>query len=169
MRRAVFHNAELIDKDAYVRVRDEGDKITLTYKQFDDAGSINGVQEAETTVGDFETAITIFGKTGLSNDTYQETRREVWHVGDVEIMLDEWPWLNPFIEIEGPSEQAVRAVSEQLGYSWEDMVVGGVASVYVRQYPAMGDDAPEIINRLLGSIRFEDPLPELVEYGKRSV
>jgi adenylate cyclase, class 2 len=165
MRRAVFHNPELITKNAFVRVRDEGDKVTFTYKQFDDEDSIHGVKEIETSLGDFDTAVSILEQTGLSKDSYQETKRETWRLGDVEIMLDEWPWIEPFIEIEGPSEETVRMTAEKLGYVWKDAVFGGVAAVYVRKYEHMGDDAPEIINRRIPIIRFEDPLPEIIVKG----
>lgn len=160
MRRSVFHNDEMVGKNAYTRVRDEGDKVTMTYKQFDDASSINGVREIETSVGDFETAVAILEQTGLSKDTYQETKRETWKWDDVEVVLDLWPWVDPYIEIEGPSEERVRAVAEALGFVWSDAVYGGVASVYVLRYPNMGDRAAEIINRETPVIRFEDPVPK---------
>ncbi len=163
MRRAVFHNEAMVAKDAYVRVRDEGNRVTMTYKQFDDADSIHGVREIETEVGDFETAVAILEQTGLSKDTYQETKRETWQLEDVEVVLDVWPWIDPFIEIEGPSEMAVRKTAEALGFDWSDAIFGGVASVYVQKYRNMGDSATaaEIINRKTPFIRFEDPVPEL--------
>ncbi|RYZ80310.1 MAG: CYTH domain-containing protein [Proteobacteria bacterium] len=161
MRRSVFHNDTMVGKDAYVRVRDEGDKVTMTYKQFDDATSINGVREIETIVGDFETAVAILEQTGLSKDTYQETKRETWMLDDVEVVLDRWPWVDPYIEIEGPSEERVRSVAEALKFEWDDAVFGGAASVYVLKYPMMGDQAAEIINRKTPVIRFEDPVPRI--------
>lgn len=160
MRRAVFHNPSLVEKDAFVRVRDEGNKVTMTYKQFDDASSIHGVRELEVEVSNFEDTILILEQTGLSNDTYQETRRETWVLDDVEVAIDEWPWINPFVEIEGPSENAVRSIAERLGFDWNEAVFGGVASVYVRSYTDMGDKAAEIINRATPVIRFEDPVPD---------
>lgn len=159
MRRAIYH-ADANAHDAFFRVRDEGDKVTMTYKQFDDASSIHGVKEIETTVGDYDAAVMILDQTGMLREAYQETKREVWHLGDVEIMLDEWPWVEPFVEIEGPSEDAVREVAEKLGYDWSEAVYGGVASVYVEKYQSMGEDAATIINRRTPVIRFEDPVPE---------
>ena len=160
MRRSVFHNDLMVSKNAYTRVRDEGDKVTITYKQFDDAGSIHGVREIETTVGDFEIAVAILEQAGLSKDTYQETKRETWMLDDVEIVLDQWPWVDSYIEIEGPSEEHVKSVAGVLGFKWSDAIFGGVASVYVLKYPSMGDQAAEIINRKTPVIRFEDPVPK---------
>lgn len=159
MKRVVYHPLD-DSLDAYFRVRDEGDKVTMTYKQFNDASSIHGVQEIETVVEDYDATVAILDQTGMPRETYQETKREVWHLGDVEIMLDEWPWVEPFVEIEGPNEDAVRDVAEKLGYDWNEAVYGGVASVYVEKYQNMGEDAATIINRRTPVIRFEDPVPE---------
>lgn len=117
MKRAVYHPLD-DNLDAYFRVRDEGDKVTMTYKQFDDASSIHGVSEIETVVGDYDATVAILDRTGVPRETYQETKREVWRLDDVEIMLDEWPWVEPFIEVEGPSEEAVRKAAEKLGFDW---------------------------------------------------
>ncbi len=160
MRRAVFHGAHLGD-GAYVRVRDEGDRVTITYKHFHDPGSIHGVEELETTVGDFEIAVGIVGKTGLEQSSYQETKRETWQLDDVEIVLDEWPWAPPYIEIEGPSEDAVRAAAERLGFDWQDAALGDISTVYAAAYPALGENASEIVNRQTPMFRFEDPVPNL--------
>ena len=162
MRRSVFHNDTMVGKDAYVRVRDEGDKVTMTYKQFDDASSINGVREIETIVGDCETAVAILEQTGLSKDTYQETKRETRILNDVEVVLDRWPWVDLYIEIEGPSGERVSSVAEALEFEWHDAVFEGVASVYVLKYPTMGDQAAEIINRKTPVIRYEDSLPRIL-------
>jgi len=160
MKRVVYHQAN--DHDAFIRVRDEGDKITMTYKRFLDSTAIDGVVEVETTVGDFDDAATILDQTGLYREAYQETRRETWQLDGVEIMIDEWPWIEPFVEIEGESEEAVRTVSEKLGFDWSKAVFGGVASVYTKKYKNMGDSAAAalIINRKTPVIRFEDPVPE---------
>lgn len=163
MKRVVYHPRN--DDDAYVRVRDEGNRITMTYKRFDDNDSIHGVTEIETTVGDFDAAVAILDQSELLRETYQETRRETWRLSDVEIMLDEWPWVEPFVEIEGPTEQAVRRVSERLGFSWDDAVFGGVANVFMKKYQNMGDarKASIIINRKIPEVRFDLPPPDVLK------
>lgn len=160
MRRNIFHNPHMSAKDGYVRVRDEGNKITITYKQFDDQDSINGVREVETTVANYDAVVAILEQTGLANDSYQETKRETWTLDGVEVVLDVWPWLDPFIEIEGPSEDAVRQVAEALDFDWNDAIFGGVSAVYGQKYPHMGVHAPDIINKQTPIIRFEDPVPD---------
>lgn len=155
MRRQVFY---LVDRnmDAYVRVRDEGDKATMTYKQFDEIG-LHGAKEVEVVVSHFEDARSILQNSGLIPKSYQETKRETWKLGEVEVVIDEWPWLRPFIEIEGDSEQAVRDTAAALGFSWDDAVFGAATEAYRQQYT---DLPPDFIMDDVPEIRFDAPLPE---------
>ena len=160
MRRVVFHNQTLKEKNAFIRVRDEGNRVTVTYKQFD-AISVDGAKEIETVIDDFDIAVALLEQTGLSNDAYQETRRETWLLGGVEVVLDEWLWVPTYIEIEAKTEDEVRSVAELLGFDWSRALFGGVASIYMLEYPTVGDEMPEIINHKVGRIRFQDPVPTL--------
>lgn len=162
MKRVVIHTAAMTAKNAFVRVRDEGDRVTLTYKQFDE-DTIDGAHEYETTVSNFDDTVHILSAAGLEYDVYQESKRENWELEGVEIMLDEWPWLNPYIEIEGHSEAAIQDVAEKLGFTWSDGLFGGVANLYKHQYPFIGDEGKVIINGEWKTIRFEDTPPELIQ------
>ena len=162
MRRVVIHNQTMSSKNAFVRVRDEGYRATMTYKQFD-ADTVDGAKEYEVTVSDFDAAIAILDAAGLTYDTYQESKRENWRLKGIEIMLDEWPWLNPYIEIEGGAEKAVKSAAEILGLKWGDAVFGGVANVYQLQYPHIGEEGKYIINNNWPVIKFIDPLPALLK------
>jgi adenylate cyclase class 2 len=75
-----------------------------------------------------------------------------------EVVLDEWPWLNPFIEIEGHSEEAVQKAAVLLAFEWGNAVFGAVTQAYEAQYP--NTDAAEII--MLAEIKFNHPLPEIL-------
>lgn len=161
MRRVVIHTPEMTQKEAFLRVRDEGYRTTMTYKQFD-SDSIDGAKEHEVEVSDFDQTISLLAASGLQHDTYQESKRENWRIGEVEIMLDEWPWIHPYIEIEGESEVAIRTVAEQLGLDWSDAVFGGVAVIYKLQYPHTGDDIARIINQDWPTIKFSDPAPGIL-------
>jgi adenylate cyclase class 2 len=137
-----------------LRVRDEGDKVTVTYKSKVDNGYSD---ELETTVGSFEKMTELFTTIGLEAYSFQESKRETWKYHDVEIVLDEWPWLETYIEIEGQSEAAIQNCTKLLGLDWNVAVYGSVDSAYRRQYPKLADsesigDLPEV--------RFGEPLPE---------
>lgn len=159
MQRVTIDTPDLKKKDAFVRIRNEGDKTTITYKQFNSL-SIDGVKEIEITVDDFETAVALFKEAGLAYGSLQESRRETWILGEVEIVIDEWPWLAPYIEIEAPSEELVVSTSEKLGFNWGDAVFGDVMAAYRVQYPHLE------LNDTIGNlpeVRFNDPLPDLLK------
>ncbi len=141
-----------------LRLRDEGDRVVLTYKQ--DSTDSNYVQELETTVGDFAATTQLLEAIGLENYGVIEQKRETWQFGKVEVMLDEWPWADPFLEIEGPSEVAIRMAAEPLGFSWTDAKFGGPNVVYRNEYPGMSQD--DNVNSL-SELLFGDSLPEFFQ------
>lgn len=159
MRRVAFDSDFMrAGKDSFARVRDEGDRVTMTYKQFDDL-SLHGAKEIEFEVSDYEKAVEFLAQLGLRMNSSQETRRETWSLGEAEIMLDEWPWLNPYVEIEAESEAAVRDAARLLGFDFEEGVYGDVMAAYRIQYPHLGlKDTIAVIEQ----VRFGDPLPELL-------
>jgi len=75
-------------KGGWIRVRDEGDKITMSLKVVDGAGI--------------------------------ESQKEICLIDGLEITIDEWPFLEPFVEIEGDSEESVKNVAEKLGFNYKD-------------------------------------------------
>lgn len=158
MRRAIIENELLKSRDAFLRVRDEGDKITLTYKQFSNL-SIDGAKEHEIVVSDFQETVDLLAAAGLPHRSIQESKRETWTFDGAEIVLDEWPWLNPYIEIEAESEEAVKKASNALGFSWDEAVFGDVMAAYRAQYPNLGMN--ETVGNL-SEVKFGDPLPEML-------
>jgi adenylate cyclase class 2 len=163
MRRVIIEPPELAAKDAFVRIRDEGDKVTLTYKQFHDREAISGVEEVEVVVSDFDDTVEIFKQAGMVHKSFQETRRETWQLGDVEVVLDEWPWLDPYIEIEGPNEKEVQRAADLLGFSWQHAVIGPTTAAYQVQYP--DGDSRQLIN--IPRIAFGEPIPDIISGRKK--
>lgn len=159
MRRVIFDTPEMRGNHAFVRVRDEGHRITMTYKQFDEM-SLTGAKEIELHVNSYEDALLFVEAAGAKIKSSQEARRELWHVDDAEIVLDEWPWLNPYMEIEAPSEQSVRKAAAALGLRWDDAAFGDINIAFRQQYPHMKED-DAIYN--LHDIRFDLPLPKMLE------
>ena len=158
MRRVVFDHQDdrLRSEHAWVRVRDEGDKITLTYKQTEEK-SFGGAKEIELQIDNYEKALDFFVAIGMKQLSDQETMRETWRLGDAEVVLDEWPWLNPFIEIEAATKTEVQTIANNLGLAWSDAVFGSVTTAYRLQYPAItADDHISKIER----IKFDEPMPE---------
>lgn len=159
MRRVTIENQSLVEKNAFVRVRDEGHRVTMTYKQFDTL-SVDGAKEIEITVDNFDTAVQLLEVAGLPSQSFQESKRETWKLGDVEIVLDEWPWLRPYIEIEAPTEALVKEVAAQLGFEWKSAVFGDVMAAYRVDYPHL--KLTQTVGRIK-SVKFGDPVPDLLK------
>jgi len=158
MRRVLIEEPHHAADGSFLRIRDEGNKTTLTFKRRlakDSNATITSVQELETTVGDFDTAVTIFQEAGWQYVTYQETRRETWQLDGSEVVIDEWPWIAPSVEIEGPSIAAVQDVAAKLGLSWDAALFGSIDIIYERDYPHMTNRG--IID--IKEARFSDPVP----------
>jgi adenylate cyclase class 2 len=124
---------------AWIRVRDEGDKITLTLKIVD-GNKIENQKEIITEVKDYDATRQFLEKIGCTPKAFQETKRELWRLGEVEIMIDEWPWLKPFVEIEGKSEAEVRKTSELLGFKYDDAYFCAVDTLYAKEYGISKDE-----------------------------
>lgn len=157
MHRTVFDypDASLLKKHAWVRLREELDgTIELTFKQSKDK-TITGTHEAAVGVQDYKAAVQFLLAIGLRIKGEQESKREVWRLGEVEVMLDEWPWVKPFVEVEGSSEEAVRVVADQLGLKWSQAHFGGITPVYTAEYALSAEE----FESLELSMQFDTPAP----------
>ena len=146
MRRKVFEHPTNKEND-WIRVRDEGDKITLSYKKLFDR-SLHGTKEVVVEISDFEKACDILQGAQLRFVSYQETKREKWELGGSEITIDTWPWIPTFVEIESASEEKVKEVAERLRFRWEDALHGSVETAYQKYYNVSEeevDDWPKIV------------------------
>jgi adenylate cyclase class 2 len=121
---------------AWIRVRDEGDRTVVTYKQIAKDES-KATHEIEYEVSSYDNAIALFEAIGLEKQSVQHTKRETWKLADCEVVLDEWPWLDPIIEIEGPSEASLQDMAKQLGLDWQDARTGNVENIYQLKYPGI--------------------------------
>ncbi|MDR3558055.1 MAG: class IV adenylate cyclase [Candidatus Pacebacteria bacterium] len=106
---------------AWLRLRDEGDKVTLGYKQRLEAksedGSIadGGMKEVEVVVSDFDKTKELILSLGLIEKFYQENKRTRYTKGGVEFDIDVWPELEPYIEIESDSMEKIDKAIQELG------------------------------------------------------
>lgn len=149
------------ENNGFIRVRDEGDRVTLTYKQFDSL-ELDGAKELETTVGSFDETLAILQKAGLTVHSIQESKRETWRLGRAEVMLDEWPWLPPFMEIEAEHETLLRETAATLGLVWSEAVTGDVMVAYRHEYPKL--PRHETVGNL-AEVRFGTEPPRLFTEG----
>lgn len=155
MRRVVFYTGE----HSFARVRDEGDKIIMTYKNISDKNSILGTKEVNVEASSYDDAILFLRGCGLEIKARQETRREIWSLDRVEICIDTWPWIPTFMEVEGPTEESVWEVAKKLGFGKDQAKFGSVDTTYQRYY---GVD-PDIVNLHTPEILFDIEPPEWVK------
>jgi adenylate cyclase class 2 len=132
MRRKVYEHPSLKDRD-WFRVRDEGDKITMSYKKMADR-SLHGTQEIVCTVSDFDGACEILEAAYLRFVSYQETKRETWRLDGADVTIDTWPWIPTFLEIEALSEDSVQKAVISLGLDMANATYGSVENVYAMYY-----------------------------------
>ncbi len=119
--------------NSWLRVRDEGNKITLSLKA-SDGDKIHDQKETYIEVNDFDETVEFLETIGCIRKNYQETKRELWELDGAEITIDEWPFLEPFVEVEGKSEEEVKRVSEKLGFNYKDALFCAVTNVYHMKY-----------------------------------
>ncbi len=117
----------------WMRVRDEGDKIMITLKIVD-GEKIENQKEIDLGVNDFETACELVRSLGCREKAYQVTKRELWQLNGVEVTIDEWPFLEPFVEVEGKSEEAVKQVSQKLEFDYSQARFCAIDTLYVEKY-----------------------------------
>ncbi|MBR0432001.1 class IV adenylate cyclase [Candidatus Saccharibacteria bacterium] len=158
MKRVVFDLGE----HCFARVRDEGNRIVMTYKNVSDDTSIMGTKEVNVEVDDYDKAILFLQSCGLRLKATQETYRESWKLDDIEFDIDTWPWIPTFLEIEGPSEQKVWETAKMLGLDRKKAKFGSVDSTYHHYY---GVDM-DIVNLHTPVITFECERPDWAKEEK---
>jgi len=164
-KRAVFYLPKGHEiEGGWLRVRDEGDKITMSLKATVN-GSIDNQKETMVVVDNYNNARQLLTDIGCTEKAYQETKREVWELNNVEITIDEWPYLEPYTEIEGASEEEIKKVAELLGFDYSQAVFGSADQVIGSKYN-IPEDA---VNNEISRIVFDEPNPYLawVEKNKK--
>jgi adenylate cyclase, class 2 len=131
------------DPKKWLRVRQEGDVATLSYKE---AGSTMEEQkELEFVVSNYGATVELLQTIGCVLKSIQETKREKWMLDGVEVTIDTWPFLEPLLEIEGGSEEDLKSVALKLGLDYGQAIFGTVNHIYKAKYGKKIEDlSPEL-------------------------
>lgn len=129
-KRAIYQ----IDTHRWIRLRDEGDIITLTLKEVSDSKTIHGTKEVMVQVDDFDKTAVILEAGGLKRANFQENYREEWRLSDVVFDFDTWPDMPTFLEIEGSDHLAVEKAAAQVGLDYTQAKFGSVDRLYLDLY-----------------------------------
>lgn len=112
----------------YVRVRDDGQRVTITHKRrIDDLSRL----ETEFFADDYDAAVTLFEAMGLPRLMYREKHRTSYRIGGAVISIDRYPGIPAFAEVEAPDPSAVEAACALLGLDFAAHFPGGVPEVYL--------------------------------------
>ena len=131
------------DKPGFVRIRDEGSKVTMTTKVFE---NIKFPQEHEITIGEsFEQGLRFLRSIGLEEKSYQETIREKWsHPLAHEITFDIIPGLPIYMELDCTDENKLNKLVSLLKLDKKDMHYGSYDKTFTEYY---GIPSQKIINK----------------------
>jgi adenylate cyclase class IV len=112
-------------------LRNQGEATVLTVKEPRQKGStIDDRPEAEVLVGDQGSFQQFLAALGYEPKSYFEKYRTTFRIGpDVTVVIDEYPHVPPYAEVEGPSQERVREVVYALGFTEAD-----TASIPVSEY-----------------------------------
>ncbi len=162
-KRVVFNLPKSVKKThKWIRVRDEKDKITMSFKSIS-GDKIEDQKEINLTIDNFEKGIEFLETIGCQKKSYQETKREIWEMDHVEICIDQWPFLEPFVEIEGNSEKKVKKISEKLGFDYSKAWFCATGLIYSKKYHI----PVKIINNEIPKVVFDMKNPFLKKYGHK--
>ena len=136
-RRQVFDYPDLrLDRArAWVRIRDEGERVTMGFKQRigrDEGlgGNDAGMREIEFVIDDFGKGAEFLYQLGLVNKFYQENRRTRYVKDGAEFDIDEWPLIQPYLEIEAKNWDNIDRAISWLGLRKEDAKLFSTTQVY---------------------------------------
>lgn len=118
----------------WIRLRTNGVKNTITVKEIIDNQVIDGTNELEVEVSDFNIANLILKELGYVPRNYQENHRIVYNLNEVEISIDTWPKIPTYVELEAKSEELIKKLLSIIEYNEKDLTTLDVASIYMNVY-----------------------------------
>lgn len=135
-RRKVFDYPDLrLDKNnSWIRLRDERDKITLTYKQRQGVNSTSSgdtsMEEIEIIVDNFEITAEFLEKLGLKVKFYEENKRIRYQLDSIFFDIDLWPLLNPYLEIESDEWKNIDKAIDLLKLNKDEKKIFSTHQIY---------------------------------------
>lgn len=102
-------------ENSWIRLRTDGAKTTLTVKEIHN-DRIDGTKELEVVVDNFEKTNLLLEKLGYIAKGYQENKRISYILDNVEIEIDFWPRIPPYLEIEARTILEVETMVKKLGF-----------------------------------------------------
>jgi adenylate cyclase class 2 len=136
LRETIYYDRELTWKRSgrtLVRVRESQDGIVVSYKNTVTDTAI-GTQEIEFAVDNRDAVEDFLSHFGLIAFRRQEKKRHAFLLQGVHVDLDTWPRIPTFLEIEGPTEEAIQDTAAALGLDWAQAVFGNAGLTIEAHY-----------------------------------
>jgi predicted adenylyl cyclase CyaB len=139
----------LLSADCGLRVRrsrkaDGREKRVVTYKGPRGEGQVKQREEVEVVVDSLDSAVLLLDRLGYAPQLTFEKRRESWRVNECTVELDELPEIGCFVEVEGPSVEAVSDVQRRLGLQHARPVMPTYADLVTRHLNDAGAHTREL-------------------------
>ena len=144
---------ELAGKKHVLRLRQDN-RTTLTFKR--PSVQVETRDEFEIEIDDFESGRKILEALGYVVTALYEKYRETYQIDLVQVMLDELPF-GCFVEVEGPSIESIRQMSDQLGLPWERRVQASYVELFERIRRPLAIDFEEITFENFKGLASVDP------------
>ena len=117
----------------WIRLRRTGDKTTITIKRVVNGKgeyALDAVNELEIDVPSIEDGKQLLSDLGYFFARHQTKMRIAYDYKNTEIVIDKWPKLAPYIEIEGPTKEDIDDAVLMLGYEPKDTIIINTDDVY---------------------------------------
>lgn len=126
---------KLINPNKWLRLRKSNNKIELTCKHIFEKSnsSIQKVKECEIVVSNLEETNLLLEELGIVRRNYQEKIRNSFKYKSADIEIDEWPNLDPYLEIECDNEEIIEEIIEKLDLKFNEIVSVNTEQLYKRK------------------------------------
>lgn len=117
----------------WMRIRKTNDKTMIAIKSIIDGEgeyNIDDVREFEIEVPSFEEGMELLNHLGFYHQRHQVKMRIAYDYKKTEIVIDKWPMLNPYIEVEGNTKEEIDETVKMLGFDPKDEIVINTDDVY---------------------------------------
>ena len=118
-----------VNNNKWIRLRTNGYKTSLTIKEIHN-DNIDGTHELEVEVSDFQDTHTMLKHLWYSSRSYQENRRISYVFKWINIEIDIWPMIPPYVEIEWESESQILEMAKVLWYDKKETTSINTKKVY---------------------------------------
>jgi adenylate cyclase class 2 len=133
LKQEIFHDQQRKWKteNKFVRIRRTSKGSFVTFKHVEERTALGTVEiEFETSVP--EKMRDFFEAIGLVMDHESEKIRHKFKLGEVIVDIDTFPKVPTYVELEGPSEEAIKEAAKILEFDWSKAVFG-TASIVIEE------------------------------------